>query len=302
MATRWRIAVAGIALAGLGGCSLNQLAIGRIGDAMAQSGATFATDDDPLFVQAAAPFSLKLMESLLAESPGHAGLLHAACKGFTQYAYAFVQQDADEAQSRDPAAAMAQRARARALYRRAQGYGMRALEATRPGFREEFAAHPGKALLRLEAGDSERLYWTTLAWAAEISLSLDSMEAIAELRHVDLMVQRLRALDPDMDHGALHVFLVTYEMGRPGVRDPHLQARWHFEAALRLSGGQAAGPHVAFAESVCVARQDRGAFIGHLQSALAIDPAARPEWQLENRIMQRRARWLLGRVNDLFLE
>ena len=300
--THWRIAIAVIALAGLGGCSINQLAISRIGDAMAQSGATFAADDDPMLVQAAAPFSLKLMESLLAESPSHTGLLQAACRGFTQYAYAFVQQDADEAQSRDTAAATAMRSRARALYHRAQGYGMRALEATHPGFREQFAADPGKALLRLDRGDSERLYWTTLAWAAEISLSLDSMEAIAELRYVDLMVQRLRSLDPDMDHGALHVFLVSYEMGRPGVRDPHAQARRHFEEALRLSGGQAAGPYVAYAESVCVARQDRGEFIGHLQSALAIDPAARPEWQLENRIMQRRARWLLGRVDDLFLE
>ena len=34
-------------------------------------------------VREAVPFSLKLIESLLAESPRHRGLLLAACKGFT---------------------------------------------------------------------------------------------------------------------------------------------------------------------------------------------------------------------------
>ena len=30
--------------------------------------------------------------------------------------------------------------------------------------------------------------------------------------------------------------------------------------------------------------------------------AARPEWRLENLLMQRRARWLLARVDELFVE
>jgi len=71
MTRTWRIAIVVVALAGLGGCSVNQLAIARIGDAIAQGGATFASDDDPALVKAAAPFSLKLMESLLAEAPRH---------------------------------------------------------------------------------------------------------------------------------------------------------------------------------------------------------------------------------------
>ena len=297
-----RIAIAGLAFAGLGGCSLNQLAIERIGDALARGGTTYAAVDDPELVKAAAPFSLKLMESLIAQDPQHERLLVAASRGFTQYAYAFVQQEADEEQSRDPAAASAARARARALYHRARGYGLRALAVAHPSFREDLRIDPRATLDRLTHEDAERLYWTTLAWAAEISLSLESMDAIAELRYVDHMVERLRTLDPDMEHGALHAFLVTYEMGRPGVRDTEARALEHFVAAVRLSEGKAAAPYVAFAENVCVARQDRGQFVAHLEKALAIDPAERAEWQLENRVMQRRARWLLGRADDLFLE
>src|SRR5713101_3513397 len=110
------------------GCSIRRYALNQAADALAASGATFASDDDPDLIKAAAPFSLKLMENLLAENPRHPGLLAAAVSGFTQYAYAFVQQDADEAEPRDLAAAEALRGRARRLYLRAKGYGLRGLE------------------------------------------------------------------------------------------------------------------------------------------------------------------------------
>src|SRR5258707_1358446 len=95
------------------GCSFKRIAVNKLGNALAGSGTTFASDDDPELVKAAVPFSLKLMESLLAESPNHGGLLLASSSGFTQYAYAFVQQDADELEEKDLAAATEMRERAR---------------------------------------------------------------------------------------------------------------------------------------------------------------------------------------------
>jgi predicted anti-sigma-YlaC factor YlaD len=91
-------------------------------------------------------------------------------------------------------------------------------------------------------------------------------------------------------------------MGRPGVRDPGAAAREYFERAVRLSGGQRAGPYVALAENVCARRQDRAEFVATLHKALAIDPQAQPQWRLENRIMQHRARWLLTQADQLFIE
>src|ERR1041385_2937044 len=121
-----------LCLAGTG-CSIRRFALNQAADALAGSGTAFASDDDPDLIRAAAPFSLKLMESLLAENPRHPGLLAAAASGFTQYAYAFVQQDEDEAEPRDLTAAEALRARANRLYLRAKGYGLRGLEVRHPG-------------------------------------------------------------------------------------------------------------------------------------------------------------------------
>jgi hypothetical protein len=53
---------------GLGGCSISKVAVDRAGDALSQGTSSFATDDDPELIAAAAPFSLKLMESLLARA------------------------------------------------------------------------------------------------------------------------------------------------------------------------------------------------------------------------------------------
>jgi len=36
--------------------------------------------------------------------------------------------------------------------------------------------------------------------------------------------------------------------------------------------------------------------------ALAIDVNSKPEWRLNNLVTQRRARWLLGRADHLFVE
>ena len=65
-----RLAVATLAAAALGGCvSVKQMAINQLGNVLAGGGTVFSGDDDPELVKAAVPFSLKLMESLLAQAP-----------------------------------------------------------------------------------------------------------------------------------------------------------------------------------------------------------------------------------------
>ena len=79
------------------------------------------------------------------------------------------------------------------------------------------------------------------------------------------------------------------------------RSRQHFERAVALSGGQLAGPFVSLAEAVSVQKQDVKEFKILLQRALAIDADAKPEWRLVNLVMQRRAKWLLARIDQLFL-
>jgi predicted anti-sigma-YlaC factor YlaD len=285
------------------GCSIKRLAVSKVGNAIAGSGTTFASDDDPELIKAAVPFSLKLMEALLAEEPKHEGLLLATTRGFTQFGYAFVQQDADELEDKDLTAAEEQRGRARRLYLRAHRYGLRGLEGRHKGFEQALRANPKAAVRAATKQDVPLLYWTALSWAAAIALSKDNPQLIAELPIVEAMMDRALELDESYDSGAIHNYLITYEMSRPGgTGDAATRSRQHFERALALSGGQQAGPMVAYAEAVCVQKQDLKQFEALLHQALAINPDAKPEWRLANLIMQRRAKWLLSRTDQLFLK
>ncbi len=283
--------------------SVKQLAVNRVADALAAGGDTFASDDDPELVKQAVPFSLKLMESILAESPRHEGLLLGACSGFTQYAVAFVQQDADALAASDYAASEALRLRAQKLYRRGRDYGVRGLEVAYPGIAGRLAHDPKAALAVAGRKDVPLLYWTAAAWGSLISTSKDNPAAISELPQVEALVDRAFALDPDWNQGALHALLISLEMNRTGAPGNAAErARAHYERALALSHGSQAGPLVTFAESVAVDQQDAAAFENALNQALAIDVDQYPKDRLANLVMQRRARWLLSQKADLFFE
>jgi len=297
------MAILATAVLTLSGCSFKRLAANEIGDALAGSGGTFASDDDPELVRAAAPFSLKLVESVLTETPRHDGLLLAAASGFTQFAYAFVQQDADEMEDKDLAAAEALRVRARRLYLRGRDYGLRGLEVHHRGLSVALRTRPKTAVGLATAKDVPLLYWTACAWAAAISTSKDNPDLIADLPVVEAMIERALALDEKFGDGAIHSFLITFEMSRPaGSGDAADRAKRHFARALALSDGELAAPWVALAEDVCVQQQDLKGFRTALEKALAVNPDAKPEWRLVNTVMQRRAKWLLSRADQLFLK
>ena len=283
------------------GC-VRRFAINKLGDALAQSGAVYASDNDPELIQYAAPFSLKLIESLVAESPRHSGLLLAGSRGFTQYAYAFIQQDADEIEEQDFERASSLRARARILYLRARDYGLRGLEVRHKGFRKAIEGSPSAVSMTSKA-DLALLYWTAASWGAAIAVSKDKPELVADQPIVEAMIDRALELDDTFESGAIHGFLIGYEPSRiNGSGDPLERSRKHFDRAVALSEGKLASPLVSLAETVSIQNQDRQEFESLLRRALAINPDAKLEWRLENLVMQRRARWLLSRVDQLILQ
>ena len=104
-----------VLLALLPACSLKRVAVNKFSNALASGGSTYETDDDPELVASAVPFGLKLMESLIAESPKHKGLLFAATTGFAEYSYAYVDELADETAAESVDRSQYLRARARRL-------------------------------------------------------------------------------------------------------------------------------------------------------------------------------------------
>jgi len=293
-----------LALVSAGCSSLQRAAVNKAGDALAGGSTVYASDDDPELVWQAVPFGLKSIESLLAQSPRHPGLLLAAASGFTEYAYGALQQEADFVEAKDLARATELRNRARKLYLRALGYGFRGLEVQLPDLRRQLQADPdpAHALAGTTKGQVPLLYWTGAAWGAAIAISKDDPELTADQSRAAALIQRGLALDEGFEAGAGHDFMIAYEGGRASVGGSIEEARRHLRRALELSHGHRAAPLVSFAEAVSVGRQDKAEFKQLLGQALAVDVDAAPELRLANLLAQRRARWLLGRVDELFVE
>ena len=284
-------------------CSPKRIALRSMADALSSgTGGTFARDDDPALVREAIPFALKTMESVADGLDDHAGLRQSMASGFTQYGYAFLWQDAEELQAKEPAKAQELRVRARKLYLRARDYGLDGLRIAR-GI-ELKALRGGEAsrnaaLALAEKDDVGLLYWTLVPWAAAIASDKRDLELVGDLPLLAAILDRALALDEGFDNGALHEFSLAFDPARTGGTTKEKQ-KAHYERALALGKGERLSAKVGWAEAALIPAQDRKGFEALLASVLAYDVNALPvrNLRLANLIAQRRARFLLAHVED----
>ena len=296
------ILAASLVLVGLvsSGCSVRKFAADRLGTALASGSSTWGEDDDPELIAEAMPFALKTLEGLVAASPANDRLLLATCRGFASYAAGFVEPEAEDLPASEFARATALRERAMRLHLRARGYCRRALAVRYPEVAARLDAEPHAALARVPREGVELLFWTGAAWGSAAALGLDRPELTADLPTVRALFDRALELEPDYDRGALEEALLPLEALPPMLGGSEARARERYARAVELAGGRRASPHVTWARSYAVGRQDRAAFAAAIAAALAIDPDASPPDRLANLLAQRRARSLAARADELF--
>jgi hypothetical protein len=290
------LVMAGLAAAG---CSPKKMGINRMADALTSTASTFTRDTDPEFVRQAAPSTLKMVEMLLEDSPAHPGLLMTACSGFTQYAYAFLQSDADAA---DPASVTAKELKARgaAMYERARGYCLRTLDVSHPGAGRGLQGDSKTVLASMSAADVPALYWTGVSWGGALLLSDTSFARIGELVTVRALFTRALQLNEAWQGGTIHEAMIAVESLPALLGGSPARAREHFDRAVALSNGESAFAYVALATGVAQPAKDRREFERLLRAALVIDVSKRPSIRLANLIAQKRARYLLSQIDRLF--
>jgi predicted anti-sigma-YlaC factor YlaD len=286
----------------LGACSIKRMAVSSVANSLASGPDVYGTDEDPDLVRDALPFGLKTMESLLAVVPDHEGLLLTACKGYTQYAYAFVQSDGDLLVNSDYTRATFLHERAFRLYLRARGFGLRGLEKRYRGITPELQTEPVKAAARIEKRDVPMLYWTAAAWGSAIALGKDKPEMLADLPAIRALMERGLALDEGYEGGAMHEAMIVLEALPEAMGGSTARARRHFDREVELCHDTKASPYVTLALSVSVLKQDRAEFRTLLEKALTFDPDRNPSQRLATVVLQRKARALLERQDEFFLD
>lgn len=284
------------------GC-LKQIALGSVADSLSASGNGYARDDDPELVRDSIPVIIKLMEQIHDALPKHEALTVALTRTTTSYGVAFIGEDADRVEDKDVQAGKVLRNRAKRMFLRARGYGLDAMELAIAGSRGVLTGTDrdkrAALLARTTKKDVPAMYWLAAAWGEAIANAKDDMQLVGDLPIVAQLMKRALALDESWEEGAIHEFFITYDAAQG---EGKAAAKKHFERALELSHNKKLAPYVTYAEAVCVDSQDKKEFVRLLDKVLAFDVDSDPDHRLVNILSQRRARWLMSRIADLFAD
>ncbi len=277
----------------LSACAPSQLLVQGLADALASQSS--APEDDLVLAREASAFYLKMSESVLRQTPEHLALTQALTSGFTQYAYAFVQLEADRLDPTDAKAAQRLRERAAHLYQRAKNHALTALEKDSPGFMHRLSHPQATPALVLRPDQVGVAYWGAAAWGGAIALSTHQPDTVADLP----LARRLAALawqaDPAFGQGALASLMGRFELSSPGGTPA--SATPYFDQAIALGAERNAGVWLAKAEALALPAGDRASFEALLQQAIQVSQR-HPD--LSNNVMRERAQWLLDQADDLF--
>lgn len=271
-------------------CSPHKMGVNRMASAVAASSAVYESDNDPEFVRLAAPGTLKMVEMLLVESPDHPQLLLTACRGFTEYSYAFLQVES-QLRAADENSAAELRRRATTMYKRARGYCIRGLRVRHRTLTEsDLTSNPRQVLQSVTVEDVPLLYWLAAGWGSELSLAGDSIKRLGELASVRALLGRARELDDRWEDGAIYEALIVLDALPSLLGGSHEAARTDFKRAIELSNGRSVFAYVAMAGATPDPAERRTL----LQQAVAIDVNQLEKRRLINLIAQRYARALLA--------
>ena len=277
---------------GLTACSVQNLALHKAGDLLSKE--SVSMDEDLELLMHASAYHLKLSESILQEIPEHTALAESVTRGYTQYAYVFLMNEADRLESENIRQASQLRARAAKMLWRAKTTGLHHLSLHHPKLLESLQSSNGHQAIKISNQHVGLAYWSMTAWAGAISLSKDSPDKVADLPAVIKLSELAWQANPQFDNGALASMMGTLELAKPGGKPENAQK--YFDLAIQWRGSQIA-PLVSKAENWAVAVQNKESFVQLLKQAIE---HAEKHQDLSNTVMGNRARWLLENIDNYF--
>lgn len=288
----------------LGSCALDSLAMDVLADTLSRPGSNtvFMGDDDVELVGDALPFAIKFYESIGAMRPEHQGMRLTIGSMYVMYANAYIQTPAQRLGPEEFEKRNQQLARAKKLYLRGRDMIQGVFAYKYPVFNQGFVSNDlGFVLASMTKDDVPCLYWFSAAWFSAASLdSLDTRLGV-KLPLVKAMIDRALELDPGFNNGAIHELLMLYHASMPpGLGYDAALSEQHYLLALKVAGGSSASAMVGRAESWYLTQQDRAGFEDLLGRALLIDPNMDKNSTLVTVMAQDRARFLLGKLDELF--
>ena len=267
------------------GCSL--IMSSATSDMMEHLSTTIVNNDDLPLVKTGAPAYLLMIDSLISRDPENTTLLTTAAMLYSSYADLFV-KDIE---------------RSRKMADKSLNYANRAIclendNACRLKSKtfEEFE----KIISNMKKQQVPTLFALGNAWAGWIMANKSDFNAIADMSHIELIMQRVIELDETYKDGAAYLYLGTLATflppalgGRPDL------GKQYFEKAVNLSRGKNLMVKVVFAKMYARMIFDRTLHDQLLKEVMAANPNV-SGYTLVNTWAQIQAEELINSADDYF--
>ena len=301
-----------LAAATAAGCAgARRLGVNRASPLFTTSLRAYESETDLGVARAAAPALMKLIEGLLETAPNDRELLEVVARGWTEFAFAFLEDDL-ESLPNDPAHADERArltSRAVALYDRAFGFAARRLQDDDHDIERALTADVDTLrarLARLGKPAAPGLMFAGMALASAINLERTDPSRAVDLPKAMALLERSRAVDPSYYYGGAQMALgLIYCSAPKGAGGDPARGQQLFDESIAQTRGRYLLPRVMAARYCAARRGDRAGFERALREALETPPAARTDdvgrhYNLANEVAKRRAARYLGQIATYF--
>mgnify|MGYP000574979867 CR=1 FL=1 len=306
--TRKRIILTVVIAAFVIACSPKTLIVRQMAEMVDNGVTAFERDSDLDLTEKAIPANIKLLEAMLANSPGDRRLTTLIARMYGSYGFGFLETRLEGAVYADPDQEPNEpdianiKNQLNHTYEKGMGYAMDALELGRPGARTAFArvAAIDPYLEQLDKNDVAPLFWYGFNLGAWVNRNLDSIRAVSRAYVARKVMERVIELDPGYNYGGAHLFLLAYFGSRPPMMGGSQEkAGDHYRQLRQIAGEDYLLADLFYGRFCLHQQQDRDGFVTIMQR-IADHPVKDGDLALYNAIAVHRADIYLSALDRLF--
>ena len=218
-----------------------------------------------------------------------------------EYGFGIIMEQASRLIDEDYSKAMAKYEQANKIFSEARDSGISIMSKKYPSFDKWLNK---ETPIDFNADDVNDIYWLAASIGGCISSSRGDPFELINLPNVGRLLRTGIDIDPEWANGSFYSAMMSFTTTRSDLNETMLRdsVDFYFDKAIFFSNGKDAGPYLTYAESIHKPFQERKDFVDKLNYVINMENKPSNEFELTNLLAKSRAKWLLARTDEYFLE
>ena len=218
-----------------------------------------------------------------------------------EYGFGIIMEQASRLIDEDYSKAMAKYEQANKIFSEARDSGISIMSKKYPSFNKWLNK---ETTIDFSADDMNDIYWLAASIGGCISSSRGDPFELINLPNVGRLLRTGIDIYPEWANGSFYSAMMSFTTTRSDLNETMLRdsVDFYFNKAIFYSNGKDAGPYLTYAESIHKPFQERKSFVDKLNYVINMENKPSNEFELTNLLAKSRAKWLLARTDEYFLE